>query len=284
MAKSSAVRRMRLLQIRVAAGVLSTIGRFGIGVSVLAVLRRVSPARKFLNLLLGYRQKFPTFQAAETYALRYSPEGHAHPAEIEFHSSQAGVLRESDYPMLYFMSRSAASYRKVFDLGGNVGNLFYSYAPWLELSPELHWTVFDLPQKQQPCLALAAKHAETRVKFTTRMEDASGADLLIASGSMHYFSQPLDRILSVLAEPPNQVLVNRSPFSRNEDVISVQDNWSYLVPCTAYGRPGLIDRMKRLGYELRAEWPVHERRLRVPLYSDVVEPCYAGMFFERGAR
>jgi len=39
--------------------------------------------------------------------------------------------------------------------------------------------------------------------------------------------------------------------------------------------------MKSLGYELRAEWPVHERRLRVPMYEDVMEPYYAGLFFER---
>jgi len=102
-----------------------------------------------LNWLLGFRRKFDSYQAAEAVALRYDTRGHTHQEDIDFHTSIAGVVRESDYAMLYFMARSAARYRRVFDLGGNVGNLFYSYAPWLELSPELRWAVCDLPEKQE---------------------------------------------------------------------------------------------------------------------------------------
>jgi len=272
---------MRMMQVRMAAAVLNGLGRYQKGVALLAALRGIWPARGLLNWLLGFRRKFDSYQAAEAVALRYDTRGHTHQEDIDFHTSIAGVVRESDYAMLYFMARSAARYRRVFDLGGNVGNLFYSYAPWLELSPELRWAVCDLPEKQEFCEALAAKRGESRVKFATALEDASGVDAFIASGSMHYFPQRLDKLLGGLAELPKQIFVNRSPFSRGEDVITIQDNGSYLVPCVAYGKAGLIEGMKSLGYELRAEWPVHERRLRVPMYEDVMEPYYAGLFFER---
>jgi putative methyltransferase (TIGR04325 family) len=281
MAKPWVGRRMRMMQVRVAAAALNGLGRYRKGVALLAALRGIGPTRGFLNSVLGFRRKFESYHAAEAVALRYDSRGHTHPEDIDFHTSIAGVVRESDYPMLYFMARNAARYQRVFDLGGNVGNLFYSYAPWLELSQELRWTVLDLPEKKEYCEALAAKRGESRVKFATGLQDASGVDVFIASGSMHYFPQRLDKLLGGLAELPRQVFVNRSPFSRGEDVITIQDNGSYLVPCVAYGKAGLIEGMNALGYELRAEWPVHERRLRVPMYEDVMEPYYAGLFFER---
>jgi putative methyltransferase (TIGR04325 family) len=83
---------------------------------------------------------------------------------------------------------------------------------------------------------------------------------------------------------PRQVFINRSPFSKAEDVITVQDNESYFVACKAYGKVRLIEGMKQLGYQLKAEWPVHERRLVVPLCANLLEPTYSGLYFELAPR
>jgi putative methyltransferase (TIGR04325 family) len=98
---------------------------------------------------------------------------------------------------------------------------------------------------------------------------------------MHYFERRLDVLLSELAELPKRVLVNRSPFTRGEDLVTVQDNGTYFVPCVAWGRESFLAGMLSLGYELRGQWPIHERRLRAPLYPDLLEPHYSGFYFER---
>jgi putative methyltransferase (TIGR04325 family) len=277
---ASFLRRFRIAQIRFAASLLNFIGRIGSGASFLEKLRRSRVLKPILNAMLGFKRTFATFAEAESFARHYSLQGHVHADEIQFHTAIAGSLRESDYPMLFFLAPAAPHYRRIFDLGGNVGNLFYSYAPSLSFSANLQWQVLDLPEKQKFCESLAAERHETRVEFAPSFAAASGADVLIASGSIHYFDQPLDRMLRQLDVLPRQVFINRSPFSRVEDVITVQDNGSYFVACIAYGKSQLIEGMKQLGYQLKAEWPVHERRLVVPLCARLLEPAYSGLYFE----
>jgi len=50
-----------------------------------------------------------------------------------------------------------------------------------------------------------------------------------------------------------------------------------------YGRERFVEGMAALGYRICAEWPVFERNIRVPLYPDLVEPHYSGMYFELSA-
>jgi len=40
--------------------------------------------------------------------------------------------------------------RNVFDLGGNVGNLFYSYQSKLSFPATLTWTVYDPAHEEAP--------------------------------------------------------------------------------------------------------------------------------------
>src|SRR5258708_20393913 len=130
-------RRMRVMQVRMVAAVLNGWGRYRKGVVLLAALREIGPARGLLNWLLGFRRKFDSYHSAEAMALRYDTRGHTHQEDIDFHTSIAGVVRESDYPMLYFMARSAARYRRGLALGGERGTVFFFYPPRAALSPAL---------------------------------------------------------------------------------------------------------------------------------------------------
>jgi putative methyltransferase (TIGR04325 family) len=103
---------------------------------------------------------------------------------------------------------------------------------------------------------LAAERGETRIRFADTLAEASGSDVFIASGSLHYFEQPLHEILRKLERLPNHVFVNRTPYSAGADLITVQDNRSFLVPCKLHSRAKLVAGMQALGYELVSEWPV----------------------------
>ena len=92
---------------------------------------------------------------------------------------------------------------------------------------------------------------------------------------------PSARILRALDSRPPHVFVNRTPFSTGSSLITVQDNRSYLVPCTLHSRPELISGMADLGYEPVSEWPVHERKLCVPLYPDLTAHTYEGFYFRK---
>jgi putative methyltransferase (TIGR04325 family) len=244
-------------------------------------MRSYRASRAMLDACLGFRRVFPSFVAAQACASKYIPSGHEHRDEIRFHTSISDIVRESDYPVLFHLTPLAPSMRNVFDLGGNVGNLFYSYQSKLSFPATLTWTVYDLPMKKPLGEKLASERAESRIRFATNLAEGSGCDVFIASGSLHYFEEPLHEILRSLEPLPDHVFANRMPCSSGSDIITVQDNRSYLVPCKLHSRMTLITGMQTLGYELHSEWPVHERCLTVPTHPDLGMRTYCGFYFRR---
>jgi putative methyltransferase (TIGR04325 family) len=273
--------RWRLFQIRALASALTSIGSHAPGRRLILRLRSQRWSQSLLESALAYRNTFPSFDAAQSSASKYIAAGHEHPDEIRYHTSIADSIRESDYPVLFHLAPIAPTLRRVFDLGGHVGNVFYAYQHKLCFPPNLIWTVYDLPHKRPFAEKLAAERHETRIHFAGSPAEASGSDVFIASGSLHYFDQPLHEILRALDSPPPHVFVNRTPFSTGNSLITVQDNRSYLVPCALHSRSELISGMAGLDYELVSEWPVHERRLCVPLYPDMTAHTYEGFYFRK---
>ncbi len=273
--------RFRIAQIRALTSLLNLLGGSSAGANLIARLRSNSVTQSLLDASLGFRRVFPSFAAAQASASRYIQAGHEHPDEIRYHTSISETVRESDYPLLFHLAPLAPQLRHVFDFGGNVGNLFYAYQTQLRFPSTLLWTVYDLPMKKPLGEKLAAERGETRIRFANSVAEASGADVFIASGSLHYFEQPLHEILRTLQRLPDHVFVNRSPTSAGADLITVQDNRSYLVPCKLHSRASLITGMQALGYELHSEWPVHELRLLVPTDPDLSARTYSGFYFRR---
>ena len=293
MSKPSVYLRVRLLQIRAVAKFLELLGLSRRGAALIVGLRGNSFFGPILGFLVGYRRDYPSFEQAAASARRFIPSGHEHPDDVAFHSSIADTIRESDFPVLFHLAPQVSRFSKVFDLGGNVGNLFYAYQKELNFPADLAWHVFDLPEKKPAGQALARQRNESRIRFSDSLADASGCDLFIASGSLHYFEQPLDQMLLSLDQLPPHVIVNRIPCFREDnpptdlsrsfvdDLITVQDNKTYLVPCIVHNSDKLIASMRGIGYSLRASWPIHERKLCVPLSPDRSSEHYSGFYFQR---
>lgn len=293
MSEPSVYLRARLLQIRVLAKFLELLGLSRRGAALIVGLRGNSFFGPILGFLVGYRRNYSSFEQAAASARRFIPSGHEHPDDVAFHSSIADTIRESDFPVLFHLAPQVSGFSKVFDLGGNVGNLFYAYQKELNFPADLVWYVFDLPAKKPAGQALARQRNELRIRFSDSLADASGCDLFIASGSLHYFEQPLDQMLLSLDRLPPHVIVNRTPCFQqldspedsarpfNDDLITVQDNRTYLVPCIVHNSDKLVASMSKIGYSLRASWPVHERKLWVPLFPDRSSEYYSGFYFQK---
>ena len=273
------VSHLRLLQIRALASLLASLGTRPATRGLVSTVRSKSWLRTPVESLLGFRRTFPSFADAQAVASRYIPAGHEHPDEVTFHTAISDILRESDYPVLFLLAPIASKLRKVFDLGGSVGNIFYAYRDYVEFSRSLDWLVYDLPFIRPIGERLAQKRGESRIHFADSIQQSSGADLFLACGSLHYFEDPLHEILATLQQLPPHVVINRTPISRGGDVITIQDNQSFLVPCKLHSRSVLISGMKSLGYQLELEWPVHERKLLLPLEPHLSARTYSGFYF-----
>src|ERR1700722_14905429 len=99
--------------------------------TLLLSLERRNYGRKLLNSLCQPRGVFDTFQEGWSAARKTMLADHEDPSVIEGHLERSKTLRNSDYAVLYWLSRISSSDLHIFDFGGNGGNLFYSYFPYL---------------------------------------------------------------------------------------------------------------------------------------------------------
>ncbi|MFZ0496457.1 MAG: methyltransferase, TIGR04325 family [Methylocella sp.] len=273
------LRRLRTAQIRLTFRLLGGFERLPGGTRVLRCVAHWPLTAPILNALLGYLRVFESLREAEVAARPYAEGGHQHPDYAVLHMSLSVVPRPSDYAALLHMRGMNLNRRKIFDLGGNIGNLFYLYDRYLKLPPDCTWLVFDLPVWVESGQDVAANRGENRLRFTRKWEDAAGAELLIASGSLHYFDTPLSQMVSKLPEKPSHILINRTPLIGGSAKATVQDGGIHRVACVLYNRTEFVTALEAIGYEVVDTWKAWELSLKLvgkPEYSALP---YSGFFF-----
>lgn len=180
-----------------------------------SALSRASEApagKKFLNRIGSPSGIFETFEEGWAAARRATSESHEHPSIAELHIDLAKTLRPSDYAVLYWLLRISSSEINLFDFGGNVGNLYYSYRPYLQQQREIHWIVLDLPAVVERGRAIARDRSADGLRFTESAADMPSNAILLASGSFHYWEGGVARFLEQFAKPPEHILLNRTPI------------------------------------------------------------------------
>ena len=235
--------------------------------------------RPCFRVLLGFRRRFDTFEQAQEAARKYILLGHAHQDNLLIHSKLVERARESDYPVFYHWSRMKNPPRRILDLGGNMGNLFYTYQRYLTFQEDTQWNILDLPELRAAGERIAGEKGETRIRYVDSIESAGDIDLFLSSGSLHYFDESLSSLLGRLPHLPRQVIINRVPVCEGEDIYTVQDSRTFLVPCKIRNRSELVSGMGKLGYTLASHWEAHQLSVTVPLYPESSAFRYSGLYF-----
>jgi putative methyltransferase (TIGR04325 family) len=232
-----------------------------------------------LDWLAGFRRIFPSLEAARACATTYLAFDHSHPDSARVHLKLAERLRPSDYPVLFHL-QNIGKIGSVFDLGGNVGNLFYSYRRYLPALHHVEWRVYDIPAMTLLGEALARERQESHLRFTNDLTALAEADLVLASGSLHYFEESMARMLARTGNRPKHVLINRTPLLEGRrSAITVQDGGAYLTACKMHSRDALRRDMQALGYQCIDEWTAPELALKIPCRPELSIPCYSGLYF-----
>jgi putative methyltransferase (TIGR04325 family) len=241
--------------------------------------------RGLLQRLSEPRGVYGSFEEAWSKAAERSHAGHDHPTAVGTHLELARRLRPSDYPALYWISQIPDRELRLFDFGGNAGNLFYSYVPYLECRfRALHWTVYDLPAVRAAGERIALERGATGLSFAESPSNAGTRDLLLVSGALHYWERPLEAFLSQFEPLPPRVLLNRTPVRRHgETFITVQKTAEYAVPCIVRNERELLEAFTAAGYQLVDRWDAPELSLRLPLLPQFNVPEYSGYYFEAEA-
>jgi putative methyltransferase (TIGR04325 family) len=250
--------------------------------TVLARMEASASGRKLLNSLSNGGGVFSTFEEGWSAARKIMAAGHEHPSEIRVHLELSRDLRASDYAVLYWLSRMDSRDLRIFDFGGNVGNLFYSYSPYLRDSFNIYWTVFDLPSIIEEGKRIAAERNALGLGFTNSVTDVSETHLLLVSGTFHYWESSIEAFLQHLGKLPEHVIVNRSPIlERQSSFITVQRTRFCAFPCIVRNARETVSAFAAMGYTLVDRWPALELSLRLPLFPTRSVPHYSGFYFRR---
>jgi putative methyltransferase (TIGR04325 family) len=267
--------RLRTRQIRFSSRLIGAVA--GRGKSRLLALARRVPGLE--RLLVGYLRPFATLEAASEALRGFDNEGHRNPHNAELHLG-LDAPRASDYAVMLHIEHRRTEISRVFDLGGNVGNLYYCYSKYISFRKDLKWIVFDLPEITAFGRKVAAERAAGHLEFCEDFRVADGVDLFIASGSAHYFASPLAQMVCGLAAKPRFVVINRSPMTDGDAFATVQDASVLRVACMVYQREATIDAFREAGYRLVDQWDAPELSLRIPFHPEHSVSTYSGMFFE----
>jgi putative methyltransferase (TIGR04325 family) len=251
--------------------------------TLLARLEGLPSGRKVLNKVSHHRGVYDSFEQAWAAARRSTYAGHDHPDYIQSHLELSKALRPSDYAALFWLLRERSTDLRVFDFGGGVGNLYYTYSTHLRMDCHiLDWTVFDLPNTVEEGRRVASERGITGLQFTNSLESVSENHVLLISGAFHYWEKSVQEFLEQFPHRPARIIVNRTPVHDTQpSFITVQYKKAYAVPCIVRNAVELISAFTAMGYKMVDRWPALELALRMPLFPDRTVPSYSGFCFRR---
>jgi len=252
-----------------------------VGRKAISTIARSTLGRHLLHQVDPLQRVFSSVDEARRSVERLQYGGHEHPDAITVHTELAAELRPSDYPALYWMQRIEGPLR-IFDFGGNIGNLYYSYQQFLANRTDLTWTVYDLPAVVEAGRRIASERGAQFLRFTERPEADPRTTLLLISGALHYWEQSVEAMLDRIGVRPAHILVNRSPMhERQRQYVTVQRQQRYAVPCVVRNAQEMVKEFENLGYDMVNKWPVLELAVTLPLYPEWSVPRYSGFYFRR---
>jgi putative methyltransferase (TIGR04325 family) len=188
------------------------------------------------------------------------------------------VFDDSDYPVVFWLSRLMESHQKVMELGGNVGWAYYSYQRFFAYPQDLTWTISETPSAVANGREIARLRGNEQLRFIESIGKESEAGIFLTSGTLQYLSDPVADIMSGMKRLPEHVIVNRTPMYDGPEYWTVQNLGINEVPYKIQNRQALIDSLRRLGYEIQDSWR-KARAIEIPFHPECDVDCFHGIYF-----
>jgi putative methyltransferase (TIGR04325 family) len=259
---------------------------------LLPAIREIPPVRDLLRR--RYERLFPTargtsclsgvygsYAEAAAHAPPGRPLGYDHDVAAAMYRERLEQIKPSDYPALLWLRAALPGARRLFDLGGHVGVLYYAARKYLghaTADSPLRWTVCDVPAVVRAGEAVARELGAASLDFTVDRREVDGADVLLASGSLQYIEQPLPDLLAGLARRPRHLVLNQTPTHAEREFYTLQNIGVAICAYRIASRRGLPASLERLGYELVDYWEDPTRHTNVPYHPDASPIAYSGYY------
>jgi putative methyltransferase (TIGR04325 family) len=191
---------------------------------------------------------------------------------------------DHDYPALFWIQKSLnEGFRRMGDLGGNIGIKYYAFGDKISWPPDFRWTVIDLPAVVAEGVRFAGfrGQAVAQLDFSSETKDLEGVDLLLASGVLQYLPFTLGEMLDTLETKPRRILVNTTPLHETRDYFTLNNIGTALCPYRVQSRALFVQEIEARGYRLRDQWSNIGKRLTLSYEAGYSLDHYSGYCFDR---
>lgn len=228
-----------------------------------------------------FRGVFPSFAEAGRSAPSTKPLGFSTQDYAKEFADRRSKIFSFDYPILFWLAPFLRGPSRIFDYGGHCGTHFYAYAQYVEYSPQLRWEVCDLPEIIRAGKKIALEQGKHQLTFTDQFQNADGADVLLAAGSLQYVDSPsFSASLSRLKSLPKNILINKAPLHDQPTFVTLQNGGVAFHPMYVFNRQEFIDSIRALGYHLVDQWPVPSHSGRIPFHPEASFSSHSGLYFK----
>ena len=249
---------------------------------VKSVLGRFYEMRFSGQRYAAVRGVFPNFAEARRSAPRTKPIGFNLPEGALDYAERRIQVAPCDYPVLFWLKNILAENQTLFDFGGHVGGHFYAYSRYLRYPPGFRWMVCEVPAILLAGEQMAVREGAPSLNFTDRPEEAEGADIFLAAGSIQYLESPLlSELLGSLKRMPRHLLINKVPLHDGQPFVTLQNNGFSFNPFYVFNRREFVSALESLGYELIDSWNDESRSGRIPFHAEKSFRCYSGLYLRR---
>lgn len=223
---------------------------------------------------------YPTFDAAKSEIPSSRPVGYDNLETSTFLGREAPLL-PSEYPVLFWLSRLFPESPRVFDFGGYLGVLYNAYRRFDIYPPNLDWTVYDVPAVVAAGESILLNEPDSRLHFTAAFGDASVADILLASGSIHFCEEGFAGMLGKLSSLPQHLIINKMPATDGKEFWTLNNMGPALSPYKVVNRFNFIASIESLGYRLIDTWKNPDLTCYIPFNPDHCVKAFDGLYFQR---
>lgn len=229
-----------------------------------------------------FRGVYSSFEAAHAAAPASRPMGYDNDASAAMFRDALDRIFPADYPPLFWLSRALGEgARAVFDFGGHVGVKYYAFSRYLEVPPNLEWTVCEVSAVARAGVDLASERGATTLRFVTDPRAADGHDVFYSSGALQFIEPSLPELLEPLTTKPEHVIVNSTSYWDRPTFYTLQNSGRAFCVYKVEHLQTTLDHMARIGYCLVDRWLNPEKNCVVPHHPDYAVRGYTGLYFRR---
>ena len=237
--------------------------------------------RYFTHQFSRFRGVYESFPQARARASSTKRIGFNHADLARKYEAEVCLnLDNSDYPVLYHLSRILTDNCTVLDFGGNVGVHYLRYRKHLR-GEKVRWIVCDVPEITKVGRELCAGISNIAFVNDIHEINESKIDVFLASDSLQYIESNSLLLPSLIDRGirPRHILIDQLPLYDGPQFVTLQNGGLVRYPQYVFNRKEYVNSIVDVRYEFIDSWDCSNFSCTIPFHPERLVRTYSGLYF-----